>query len=91
MPHENEIAEVKQVFLSATAQDSRGYREAVRDVVQDIVPQGKVFLQENWAAGGNFVDAVCRQRVRTCDAYMGLFGHRYGWQPPGYTRSITEL
>lgn len=91
MPHENEIAEVKQIFLSATAQDCREYREAVRDVVQDNVPQGKVFLQENWAAGGNFVDAVCRQRVRTCDAYMGLFGHRYGWQPPGYTRSITEL
>jgi len=91
MPHENEIAEVKQIFLSATAQDCREYREAVRDVVQDNVPQGKVFLQENWAAGGNFVDAVCRQRVRTSDAYMGLFGHRYGWQPPGYTRSITEL
>ena len=30
-------------------------------------------------------------RVKNCDAYMGLFGHRYGWIPPGFTRSITEL
>jgi len=91
MPHENEIAEVRQIFLSATAQDCLEYREAVRDVVQDNVPQGKVFLQENWAERGQFVVDVCRQRVRTSDAYMGLFGHRYGWQPPGHTRSITEL
>ena len=91
MPHENDIAEIAQIFLSATAQDCREYREAVRDVVQDNVPQAKVFLQENWAEGGHFVDQVCRQRVRDCDAYIGLFGHRYGWKPPGYTRSITEL
>jgi hypothetical protein len=91
MPHENDIAEIAQIFLSATAQDCREYREAVRDVVQDNVPQAKVFLQENWAEGGHFVDQVCRQRVRACDAYIGLFGHRYGWKPPGYTKSITEL
>lgn len=91
MPHDNEIAEVRQIFLSATAQDCREYRHAVRDVVEKNVPQGKVFLQENWAEGGQFVVDVCRQRVRTCDAYMGLFGHRYGWRPPGYTCSITEL
>ncbi len=91
MPHENEIAEVKQIFLSATAQDCREYREAVRDVVEKNVPQGKVFLQESWAEGGQFVVDVCRQRVKSYDAYMGLFGHRYGWQPPDYTCSITEL
>ena len=91
VPHENDISEIAQIFLSATAQDCRKYREAVRDVVQDNVPQAKIFLQEDWAEGGHFVVDICRQRVRTCDAYMGLFGHRYGWKPPGHSHSITAL
>ena len=91
MSHENEIAQVRQIFLSTTAEDCREYRQAVRGVVEKNVPQGKVFLQEDWAEGGQPVVDVCRQRVKSCDAYMGLFGHRYGWQPPDHTCSITEL
>ena len=53
--------------------------------------QAKVSLQEIWAEAGDLVVDVCRQRVRTCDACKGLFGDRHGWQPPGFTRSITEL
>ena len=91
MPRAADIAEISQIFLSATAQDCREYREAVRDFVQDNEPAAKISLQENWAAGAEFVVDVCQQRVESCDAYMGLFGHRYGWIPPGFTRSITEL
>lgn len=91
MPHAADIAEISQIFLSATAQDCRQYREAVRDFVQDNEASAKVFLQENWAEGGDFVVDVCAQRVKACEAYIGLFGHRYGWIPPGFTRSITEL
>ncbi|HCZ14406.1 MAG TPA: hypothetical protein DHV85_07365, partial [Candidatus Accumulibacter sp.] len=86
-----EIAEISQIFLSATAQDCRQYREAVRDFVQDNEIAAKIFLQENWAEGGDFVVDVCERRVKTCDAYLGLFGYRYGWTPPGFTKSITEL
>ncbi|HRD92905.1 MAG TPA: DUF4062 domain-containing protein [Accumulibacter sp.] len=86
-----EIAEISQIFLSATAQDCRQYREAVRDFVQDNEIAAKIFLQENWAEGGDFVVDVCERRVKTCDAYIGLFGYRYGWTPPGFTKSITEL
>lgn len=91
MPRAADIPEISQIFLSATAQDCREYREAVRDFVQDNVPAAKIFLQENWAAGSEFVVDVCEGRVKACDAYMGLFGHRYGWIPPGFTKSITEL
>lgn len=91
MPRAAAIAEISQIFLSATAQDCRQYREAVRDFVQDNETAAKIFLQENWAEGGNFVVDVCERRVKTCDAYIGLFGHRYGWTPPGFTKSITEL
>jgi hypothetical protein len=62
----------------------------VRDVVQDNVQQAKVVLQEIWAEAGDFVVDVCRQRVRTCDACMGLFGDRYGWQPPGFTWAVER-
>jgi hypothetical protein len=27
---------------------------------------------------------------RNCDVYIGIFGRRYGWVPPGSTQSITE-
>jgi hypothetical protein len=82
MPHEADIPEIRQIFLSATAQDCATYREAVRDFVQDNIEAAKVFLQENWAEGGQFRRPVCKRKVDECDAYIGLFGHRYGWTPP---------
>lgn len=91
MPHEADIPEIRQIFLSATAQDCKAYREAVRDFIHDNIEAAKVFLQENWAEGGNFVEPVCKRKVDECDAYMGLFGYRYGWTPPLQRRSITEL
>ena len=71
--------------------DSREYRAAVKASVERNVAAAKVFLQENWAEGGRFVVDVCRQKVKSCHAYMGLFGHRYGWVPAGFKQSITEL
>lgn len=59
--------------------------------MQDNMQQAKVFMQEIWAEAGHFVVDVCRQRVRTCDACTALFGYRYGWQPPGFARSITKV
>lgn len=91
MPHEADLPEISQIFLSATAQDCKDYREAVRDFLHDNVKTAKIFLQENWAEGGKFVVDVCMERVHTSDAYFGLFGHRYGWVPPGHQHSITEL
>lgn len=91
MTRETNIAEIAQIFLSATAQDCKDFREAVRDFVQDNLKTAKIFLQENWAEGGQFVVNVCEERVRSCDAYLGVFGHRYGWIPPGHTKSITAL
>lgn len=91
MPHETDLPEISQIFLSATAQDCKDYREAVRDFVHDNLKTAKIFLQENWAEGGKFVVDVCKERVHASDAYFGLFGHRYGWVPPGHQHSITDL
>ncbi len=91
MPNEADLPEISQIFLSATAQDCKDYREAVRDFLHGNLKTAKIFLQENWAEGGKFVVDVCKERVHTSDAYLGLFGHRYGWVPPGYQHSITDL
>jgi Domain of unknown function (DUF4062)/inactive STAND len=91
MPRDAILAEISQIFLSATADDCKQYREAVRDFVHENLETAKIFLQEDWSKGGQFVVDVCEAKIRECDAYFGLFGHRYGWVPPGYTKSITEL
>jgi hypothetical protein len=33
----------------------------------------------------------CLEDVRGCDVYVGIFGRRYGFIPPGQTESITAL
>lgn len=91
MPQPLVPAEISQLFLSATAQDCREYREAVRDFVLEHLPSAKISLQEEWAEGGKFVADVCKRKVHACDGYFGLFGHRYGWVPPGHEHSMTEL
>ncbi|TVT55927.1 MAG: DUF4062 domain-containing protein [Azoarcus sp. PHD] len=91
MPPDADIAEISTIFLSATAKDCKAYRESVRDFVQSNLPAAKIYLQEDWAEGGHFVVDVCKARVVESDGYFGLFGFRYGWIPPGFQYSITEL
>ncbi len=91
MPRETDLPEIEQIFLSATAQDCLSYREALKEAVESSIEKAKIFLQEDWAEAGKFVVDVCKSRVEDCDGYFGLFGHRYGWIPPGFNHSITEL
>lgn len=91
MPRDTEFTVISQIFLSATAQDCNVYRKLIRDDLHKYLPRGKVFLQEDWAEGAIFVVDACEQKVKNCDAFLGLFGFRYGWIPPGHTKSITEL
>lgn len=91
MPHDTDLPEIEQIFLSATAQDCLSYREAVKEAVEGSIAKAKIFLQEDWAEAGKFVVDVCKSRVENCDGYLGLFGHRYGWIPPAFNNSITEL
>lgn len=77
MPRAADIPEISQIFLSATAQDCREYREAVRDFVQANEPAAKISLQEDWAAGGEFVVDVCERRVCYVPPYSRLFVASY--------------
>ena len=84
-------SEIESIFLSATATDCRDFRLALKAAVEDNVAAAKIHLQENWAEGAAFVPDTCRAKVEANDAYIGLFGHRYGWVPPGFAESITQL
>lgn len=91
MKLEDAPREISQIFLSATAQDCKRFREAIRGVLEANISAAKIHLQEDWSEGGQFVVDVCQQRVADAHGYIGLFGHRYGWRPPGHSKSITEL
>ena len=83
---------ITEVFLGATVKDDfESYREKVRDAV-NLQPMVKLFLQEQWPEGARGIVELCRKRLlKDSNAYIGIFGHRYGWIPDGYKRSITHL
>jgi hypothetical protein len=83
------VDQIHEVFLSSTAKDLKEYRRNVKDSLE--LSKAEVFLQEKWAEPARDVVELCLQRLGESDAYMGVFGYRYGWIPEGYEKSITEL
>ncbi|MFN8419738.1 MAG: DUF4062 domain-containing protein [Anaerolineae bacterium] len=78
------------VFISSTSKDLEDYRKAVKDAILDLelFPSG----MENWAVTGKPSVDLCRQMIGDSEIYIGIYAHRYGWQPDGYDgKSITEL
>jgi len=78
-----------RVYISSTFKDLRREREAAAEAVR---------RREHFAAGmevdrGDDRPPVesCLENVRSCGIYIGIFAWRYGFVPPGETRSITEL
>lgn len=80
---------IRDAFLSATAKDARDFRLGVGEALRPL--NVAVFLQEYWAAPYQNVVTLCLNRLADSDAYLGVFGFRYGWIPDGFAQSITEL
>ena len=80
---------IREVFVSATAKDAADYREQVGDALTQL--SVAVFLQEYWAFAADNVVDLCLTRLADSDAYLGVFGFRYGWIPDRQVKSITEL
>jgi hypothetical protein len=83
------VDEIREVFVSSTAKDVQAYRTQVK--VDLELNHAAVFLQESWAEPARDVLELCLQRLEDSDAYLGVFGYRYGWIPEGREESITEL
>ena len=82
-------AERKTAFISSTSIDLPEHRQKVIEACLEskFFPDG----MEHWPAADVTALDLCLKKVDACDVFIGIYGHRYGWIPPGQTQSITEL
>jgi CheY-like chemotaxis protein len=77
-----------KVFLSSTYQELIGHREAAARAIERLGQQG-VRMEVFGARPAEATDA-CLQEISDSDALVGIYAHRYGYVPHGYSKSITE-
>ena len=78
-----------RIFVSSTSDDLRDFRAAV--VKQLSGPHHDIVSMDGYSADARGpVDKVLAD-VASADLYIGLFAYRYGWVPPGYDQSVTEM
>lgn len=77
-----------RIFISSTYEDLKAYRKDVYVRLTDIGHD--VLAMEDYLASDKRSLERCLEDVRSCDIYVGIFAWRYGYIPPGETRSITE-
>ena len=79
----------KTVFISSTAIDLPEHRRQITTACLERGhhPDG----MEQWPAADETALDLCLEKVDQADLFIGIYGHRYGWIPPGEERSITEL
>src|SRR5260221_11185439 len=70
------------VFISSTSYDLPEYRAAVVKLLNTLKlqPCG----MEYWAVTGEDPVALCKRQVFGSEIYIGIYAHRYGWQPTSY-------
>jgi hypothetical protein len=76
-------------MISSTARDLPEHRQQVKDacLAQGMFPT----MMEHLPATDAGAVAVSLKMVDEADAYLGVFGWRYGTVPAGYEISITEM
>lgn len=77
-----------KVYVSSTFRDLRDCRQAVEEAVRLLGHQD--VAMEHYGADPSPPLDKCLRDVEASDVYLGIFGRRYGWVPPGSTQSITE-
>lgn len=77
-----------KVYVSSTFRDLRDCRQAVEEAVRLLGYQD--VAMEHYGADPRPPLEKCLRDVEASDVYLGIFGRRYGWVPPGSTQSITE-
>jgi Domain of unknown function (DUF4062) len=76
-------------MISSTILDLPLHRGEVEKAClqQEMFPD----MMENLAASDSNAVRVSLEKVDNAEIYLGIFGHRYGCVPDGYTTSITEM
>lgn len=78
-----------KVFLSSTSKDLQPYRREVIEVLRKSAVF-KVVAMEDFTASDTWPKDYCIEAVKSCDIFVGILGHLYGYIPPGDQTSITE-
>jgi hypothetical protein len=78
-----------RVYVSSTREDLKQHRDAVIAALRRM--QLEVKAMEDYTAEDIIPVDRCLEDVASSQLYLGLFGWRYGFIPPGYEKSITEL
>jgi O-acetyl-ADP-ribose deacetylase (regulator of RNase III) len=77
------------VFVSSTSADLKSYRQAVRDVINDL--RFTFIGMEEFAPTAQAPADLIRRKVNQSQIYLGILGMRYGYVDPGTGLSMTEL
>jgi hypothetical protein len=80
---------VRTVFLSSTGADLRAYRETAFLAIQKLDGWNCVRM-EDFGARDWDVDTFCREKVKECDLFVGIIGHRFGDGPKDSKESYTQ-
>lgn len=81
-----------KVYLSSTFLDLKDHRQKVSKALRKA--KYDVVMMEEYVARDELVETACQGDVAGCDAYLGLFGWRYGYVPVDnnpQSQSVTEL
>jgi formylglycine-generating enzyme required for sulfatase activity len=80
---------VRKVFLSSTGADLRTYREAAYTALNKL-DDWHCIRMEDFGARDWDVDTFCQNKVKDCDLFIGIIGHRFGDGPKGTKESFTQ-
>jgi hypothetical protein len=75
-----------KIYLSSTLSDLEKERAAVKEVLT-----GEAIVKDSYKAHEADLRESCIQDIAGSDLYIGILGLRYGFIPPGETKSITHL
>jgi hypothetical protein len=80
---------MSKVYISSTCQDLDEHRRAAAEAIRRA--EHEPIGMEDYSASEKRPLDKCLEDVRGSKAYVGLIAWRYGFLPPGQTKSITQL
>jgi len=78
-----------KIFISSTMTDLQAERQAVEQAIADL--RLEAVRAETLGSQPMSSRQACLEMARQCDIYLGIYGARYGWVPPGDQVSVTEM
>ena len=78
-----------RIFISSTMKDLQPERDAVEKAISTF--RFETVRAETIGAQPLSSREACLEMARECDIYIGIYGGRYGWIPPGDEFSVTEM